>query len=76
MVIAVFLPFTVLGDMISAGVLVAFNMTNAGLMLSRRQHPTRPSLPRWLALAFNVLALLAAFLWCVRPSAFFFLLSA
>lgn len=68
--IAVFLPFTVLEDMISAGVLIAFNMTNTGLMLHRRQHPTRPSLPRWLALWFNVLALLAAFLWCVpRPPA-------
>lgn len=64
-VIAIFLPFSVLEDMISAGVLIAFNMTNTGLMLHRRQHPTRPSLPRWLALAFNVLALTAAFLWYV-----------
>ncbi len=64
-VIAVFLPFTILEDMISAGVLVAFNMTNTGLMLHRRQHATRPALPRWLALGFNTLALAAAFLWCV-----------
>jgi len=64
-VIAVFLPFTILEDMISAGVLVAFNMTNTGLMLHRRQHATRPALPRWLALGFNALALAAAFLWCV-----------
>lgn len=66
-IIAIFLPFTVLEDMISAGVLIAFNMTNTGLMLQRRQHPTRPALPRWLALCFNALALVAAFLWCVHP---------
>lgn len=62
-VIAMFLPFRALEDMISAGVLIAFNFTNSGLMVSRRLHRTRPDLNRALVLAFNLLALAASFQW-------------
>lgn len=62
-VIALFLPFRALEDVISAGVLIAFNFTNAALMVSRRLHPTRPSHNRLLVLAFNVLILAACFMW-------------
>ena len=62
-VVALFLPFRALEDVISAGVLIAFNLTNTGLIVSRRVHPTRPSANRILALAFNILALNACFMW-------------
>jgi APA family basic amino acid/polyamine antiporter len=62
-VIALVLPFHKLEDMISAGVLIAFNFSNTGLMVFRRTHPTHPSANRWLVLVFNVFALLAAFSW-------------
>lgn len=46
-----------------AGLLIAFNLTNCGLILVRRNRPTCPSLTNWLLIALNLLSLLAAFLW-------------
>jgi amino acid transporter len=38
-IIAAFIPFTHLNDMVSAGILVAFSMTNASLILMRYESP-------------------------------------
>jgi len=62
-VVALFLPFRALEDVISAGVLLAFNLTNSSLIVVRRIHPTRPSANRILVLFFNILALGACFMW-------------
>ena len=56
--IALFVPFKYLDDMISAGVLVSFNLTNASLIIIRRCDSSNP-LPCTLALIlFNVLSFL------------------
>ena len=57
-IIALFVPFKYLDDMISAGVLVSFNLTNASLIIIRRCDSSNP-LPCTLALIlFNVLSIL------------------
>ena len=61
--IASFVPFENLNDMISAGVLVAFSMTNSSLILLRHESPDEsPFLLEKLLTTFNVLALLTALL--------------
>jgi amino acid permease len=56
--IALFVPFKYLDDMISAGVLVSFNLTNASLIIIRRCDSSNP-VPCTLALIiFNVLSIL------------------
>ena len=49
--------------MLSTGLLIAFNLTNSGLIIVRRGRSSWPSLITWLVGAFNVISLLAAFLW-------------
>ena len=57
-VIAVFVPFKYLDDMISAGVLVSFNLTNASLIIIRRCDSSNP-VPCTLSLIlFNIFSIL------------------
>jgi APA family basic amino acid/polyamine antiporter len=61
--IASFVPFEHLNDMISAGVLVAFSMTNSSLILLRHESPDEtPFLLEKLLASFNGLAFLASLL--------------
>lgn len=61
--VALFVPFRYLDDMISAGVLVAFNITNASLVVLRRRHPTKQNACAKLMAAHSALSFLAAVLW-------------
>jgi APA family basic amino acid/polyamine antiporter len=61
--IASFVPFKHLNDMISAGVLVAFSMTNSSLILLRHESPDEtPFLLEKLLASFNGFAFLASLL--------------
>ncbi|KAL7476363.1 hypothetical protein ACHAW6_002232 [Cyclotella cf. meneghiniana] len=56
-VFATVLPFDALDDFISAGILVAFTMTNCSLIIMRRQSPeSNPSLLGKLLAQFNTLS--------------------
>ena len=56
--IATFVPFEDLDDFVSAGILVAFTVTNSSLIVMRRQSPTyRPRLLGQLLAIFNVVSL-------------------
>lgn len=44
------------------GLLFAFNLTNTGLIVFRRNSPTRPYLCRTLVTLFNLAAIAAAFI--------------
>jgi len=61
--VALLVPFTFMNDMISAGVLLSFNLTNASLVVVRRQDLTRPGRCIALVTAFNALSLLSALLF-------------
>ena len=63
--IAFFVPFTYLDDMISAGVLLSFNLTNTSLVVLRRQNPRNPGACLRLVVWFNVFGLMLALL-CVN----------
>jgi amino acid transporter len=58
----VFIPFTYLNDMISAGVLLSFNLTNSSLICVRRAHPSSKTRCKILLTGFNVLALISSLL--------------
>ena len=61
--IASFVPFQHLNDMISAGVLVAFSMTNSSLILLRHESPDEtPFLLEKLLVSFNCLSFLTGLL--------------
>jgi basic amino acid/polyamine antiporter, APA family len=63
-IIATFVPFTYLDDLISAGILVAFSMTNACLLLLRCESPIhRDGYLEVLLGIYNVLCFLTALLW-------------
>jgi amino acid transporter len=63
-VIATFVPFTYLDDLISAGILVAFSMTNSCLVLLRCESPVEhPGLLEQLLAVYNALCFLTAMLW-------------
>ena len=62
--IATFLPFTYLNDLISAGILVAFSMTDSCLVLLRCESPaSRPYLLEQCLVIYNASCLLTALLW-------------
>ena len=57
-IIATFVPFTYLNDLISAGILIAFSMTDASVILLRHKSPdNKPLYLEKLLGAFNVLAI-------------------
>jgi len=62
--IATFVPFTYLDDLISAGILLAFSMTNSCLVLLRCESPShRPNLLDFCLVLYNALCFLTALLW-------------
>jgi basic amino acid/polyamine antiporter, APA family len=61
--VALLVPFTYLNDMISAGVLLSFNLTNSSLVVIRRQDPAAPRRCVTLLAWFNGLAFLSAMLF-------------
>ena len=57
-IIATVVPFTYLDDLISAGILIAFSLTDASVILLRCENPkSRPYLLRFFLLAFNCFSL-------------------
>ena len=63
-IISTFVPFTYLDDLISAGILFAFCMTNSCLVLLRCQSPLHQSyLLEVLLVVYNALCFLTAMLW-------------
>ena len=61
-IIATFVPFTYLDDFVSAGILIAFSITNSSLVILRHESPIhQPSLLRNLLIRFNLLS----FLFCM-----------
>jgi amino acid transporter len=63
-IIATFIPFTYLDDLISAGILLAFSMTNACLVLLRCQSPiNRPYQLEHLLVYYNALCFTSSMLW-------------
>ena len=64
-IFATFVPFSYLDDFVSAGILVAFTVTNCSLIIMRRKSPeTQPNLLRSLLAWFNFFA----FLTCLAMS--------
>lgn len=61
--IALFIPFKYLDDMISAGVLLSFNMTNVSLIVVRRAPPKTPQTCKLLLFAYNVLCFISSMLF-------------
>lgn len=62
-IIATFIPFTYLNDLISAGILIAFNMTDASVILLRnKRQGSNPYLLEKLLALFNFLAILSGIL--------------
>eukprot|EP01041_Mallomonas_annulata_P007041 gene7041-14322_t len=59
-VVSIFIPFTYLNDMISAGVLISFNMTNSSLIMVRRGYAIVANRCVRLLTWFHVFALLVA----------------
>ena len=61
-IVAAFVPFTHLDDMISAGILIAFSLTNSSLILLRYDSPIGKDglMERYLT-AFNVLSFIFGF---------------
>ena len=62
-IVALFIPFNYLDDMISAGVLLSFNITNSSLIATRRGDSGDSFHCRRLLLLFNTLALATSALW-------------
>lgn len=61
--VATFVPFGYLDDLISSGILVAFSMTNGCVILMRREPPPhQPHLLRQLLIAYNGLSFLTSLL--------------
>lgn len=64
-IIATFVPFGYLDDMISAGILFAFCITNSCLVLMRCDSPThKPQLLGQCLLGYNILCFVTALLLC------------
>ena len=75
-IIALFVPFQYLDELISTGVLISFNLTNASVIILRNSaslssSSTSSSLinqTKWLLLLFNVSALLVSYMITNLPS--------
>eukprot|EP00968_Pinguiococcus_pyrenoidosus_P013977 scaffold1272_cov250-Pinguiococcus_pyrenoidosus.AAC.69 len=61
--IALFVPFLYLDSMISAGVLIAFNLTNISLVVVRREHPFRENMCVSLMSLYCFISFVAALMW-------------
>ena len=61
--VAIFVPFTYLDDMISAGVLISFNLTNSSLIVIRKQHPSDTNYTLIHVVLYNITAFTASLLY-------------
>lgn len=61
--IALFIPFNYLDDMISAGVLLSFNLTNSSLVVLRRQDRGNENRCIAYVVAYNVISFIASLLF-------------
>ena len=61
--VALFVPFTYLNDMISAGVLLSFNLTNSSLIIVRKQHATKSRYCLEYVTYYNILCFISAMLF-------------
>jgi basic amino acid/polyamine antiporter, APA family len=61
--VAIFVDFSYLNDLISAGILVSFNLSNCALIQIRRQNPTNPTTTKYYLVAFNLIAIFTASLY-------------
>jgi hypothetical protein len=56
--IALFIPFKYLDDMISAGVLVSFNLTNCSLIMIRKNDASKPYKCISILIMFNIISII------------------
>ena len=61
--ISLFVDFDYLNDLISAGILVSFNLSNSALIQIRRQNPKNPTTTKYYLIAFNLIAIFTASLY-------------
>lgn len=61
--ISVFVDFDYLNDLISAGILVSFNLSNSALIQIRRQNVKNPTTTKYYLIAFNLIAIFTASLY-------------
>jgi amino acid transporter len=56
--IALFIPFKYLDDMISAGVLISFNLTNCSLIIIRKNDASKPYKCIFIIIIFNIISII------------------
>jgi basic amino acid/polyamine antiporter, APA family len=61
--ISLFVDFNYLNDLISAGILVSFNLSNSALIEIRRQNTHNPSITKYYLIAFNLISIFTASLY-------------
>ena len=61
--IALFVDFDYLNDLISAGILVSFNLSNSALVQLRRQNVHNPTTTKYYLITFNMTAIFTAALY-------------
>lgn len=61
--ISVFVDFTYLNDLISAGILVSFNLSNSALIQIRRQNVKNPTTTKYYLISFNLICIFTASLY-------------
>jgi basic amino acid/polyamine antiporter, APA family len=61
--IAVFVDFDYLNDLISAGILVSFNLSNSALIQIRRQNVKNPTTTKYYLISFNLICIFTASLY-------------
>ena len=61
--IAIFVDFDYLNDLISAGILVSFNLSNSALIQLRRRNISNPTTTKYYLVAFNLISVFTAALY-------------
>ena len=61
--ISIFVDFDYLNDLISAGILVSFNLSNSALIQLRRQNTENPTTTKYYLVAFNLISIFTASLY-------------
>lgn len=61
--ISLFVDFNYLNDLISAGILVSFNLSNSALIQIRRQNANNPTTTKYYLIAFNLICIFTASLY-------------
>ena len=61
--ISLFVDFNYLNDLISAGILVSFNLSNSAIIQIRRQNSHNPTTTKYYLIAFNLICIFTASLY-------------